>query len=209
MEDSLENRHEEGLADCLDRLRVGEPRARDAVIACAAGRMRIIARRMLARFPNVRRWEDTDDVFQAAAMRLHRTLGRLSIDSPRDLLALAVLQIRRELLDLARSHAGPESFAAHQGTNVIPGQGSAAGQIVERIEDAATTASSVDRWTRFQQAIDELPEDLREVFQLVWFMGADQKTIAATIGCSERTVKNRWRAARLAIRSALDGEPPE
>ncbi len=205
----MEKQHEEGLADCLARLRAGELQAREDVIASAAERMRAIARRMLARFPNVRRWEDTDDLFQAAAMRLHRTLGQLSIDSPRDLLALAVLQIRRELLDLARSHAGPESHAAHQGTNAIPGQGSAAGQIVERIEDAATTASSLDRWTRFQQAIDELPEDLREVFQLVWFMGADQKTIAATIGCSERTVKNRWRAARLAIRSALDGEPPE
>jgi len=153
--------------------------------------------------------EDTDDVFQAAAMRLHRTLGRLAIDSPRDLLGLAVLQIRRELLDLARSHAGPESYAAHRGTNGIPGTGSADGQIVERIEDLATTASSLDRWTRFQQAIDDLPDDLREIFQLVWFIGADQKTIAATIGCSERTVKNRWRAARLAIRSALDGEQPE
>jgi RNA polymerase sigma factor (sigma-70 family) len=205
----MEDRHEEGLTDCLERLRAGEPQARDAVIACAAGRMRIIARRMLARFPNVRRWEDTDDVFQAAAMRLHRTLGRLAIDSPRDLLGLAVLQIRRELLDLARSHAGPESYAAHRGTNGIPGTGSADGQIVERIEDLATTASSLDRWTRFQQAIDDLPDDLREIFQLVWFMGADQKTIAATIGCSERTVKNRWRAARLAIRSALDGEQPE
>jgi RNA polymerase sigma-70 factor (ECF subfamily) len=205
----MEKQHEQGLADCLARLRAGELQAREDVIASAAERMRTIARRMLARFPNVRRWEDTDDVFQAAAMRLHRTLGQLSIDSPRDLLALAVLQIRRELLDLARSHAGPESYAAHQGTNAIPGKGSDAGQIVERIEDAATTASSLDRWTRFHRAIDELPADLREVFQLVWFMHADQKTIAATIGCSERTVKARWRAARLAIRSALDGEPPE
>ncbi|MFM7413030.1 MAG: RNA polymerase sigma factor [Planctomycetota bacterium] len=54
-----------------------------------------------------------------------------------------------------------------------------------------------------------LPGELREVFQMVWYLEANQKTIARLLGCSERTVKSRWRAARQSIHAALDGQPPE
>jgi DNA-directed RNA polymerase specialized sigma24 family protein len=56
--------------------------------------------------------------------------------------------------------------------------------------------------------VERLPDESREVFHLVWYLGADQKTIATLVGCSERTVKTRWREAREAIRTALDA-PPE
>ena len=54
-----------------------------------------------------------------------------------------------------------------------------------------------------------MPAELREVFHLVWYLNADQKTIAELLGCSERTVKSRWREAREAVRAALDGHSPE
>ena len=38
---------------------------------------------------------------------------------------------------------------------------------------------------------------------------ADQKTIAGLLGCSERTVKSRWREVREAVRAALDDHAPE
>jgi DNA-directed RNA polymerase specialized sigma24 family protein len=46
------------------------------------------------------------------------------------------------------------------------------------------------------------------VFHLVWYLGLDQKSIAKLLGCSERTVKYRWRAAREAVRAALDTAAP-
>ena len=46
------------------------------------------------------------------------------------------------------------------------------------------------------------------MFHLVWYLGADQKTIARLLDCYERTVKTRWRAAREAVRTALGGKPP-
>ncbi|MDO7713555.1 MAG: ECF-type sigma factor, partial [Pirellulales bacterium] len=71
------------------------------------------------------------------------------------------------------------------------------------------TATTIDRWTHFHQAVEMLPGEQKEVFQLVWYLGADQKTIAALVGCSVRTVKTRWRGARESIRATLNGEPPE
>jgi RNA polymerase sigma-70 factor (ECF subfamily) len=160
---------------------------------------------MLARFPNVRRWEDTDDVFQNAALRLHRALARPG-GPPRSLMALAATELRRELLDLARRHAGPWSQAAHHATNVIrAAEGSAVGR---HDEQAVVPDEGLDRWSLFHEAIDGLPPALREVFDLVWYVGADQKTIAGLLGCSERTVKSRWRDARMAVRAALEAAPP-
>ncbi len=197
------------VGDCLARLAAGDLSARDRIIDLCSDRMRHLAHRMLSRFPNVRRWDDTDDVFQAAAMRLHRSLGQMAISSPRDLLALAATEIRRELIDLARKHAGPESYAANHATNVLPagpGHTTAAARHVDHLEARDT---DLDRWTVFQEAVERLPDDAREVFHLVWFLGADQKTIAGLLDCSERTVKTRWREAREAVKAALGGQSPE
>jgi RNA polymerase sigma-70 factor (ECF subfamily) len=195
------------LADCLTRLSQGDLAARDRIIEICSHRLRSLAHRMLGRYPGVRRWEDTDDVFQNAAMRLHRALGMVRLDSPRSIMALAATQLHRELIDLARRHRGPASYAANHGTNVMP-RASAADGAEHYIERSPAADTDLDRWTLFHEAIGNLPADDREIFHLVWYLGADQKTIATLLDCSERTVKYRWRAAREAVRAALDGQPP-
>jgi RNA polymerase sigma factor (sigma-70 family) len=196
------------LAACLERLSRGDLSARDTIIEIVAGRLRTLAHRMLARFPNVRRWDDTDDVFQNAALRLHRSLGQMHLVDPRSVMAVAATELHRELLDLARRHAGPLAYARNHGTNVV-----AAGADVEAGERwvdraAATDDDSLDRWSEFHEAIAALEPQHREVFQMVWYLGCDQHTVAATLGCSTRTVKTRWREAREAVHKRLAGDPP-
>ena len=195
------------MAECLQRLERGDLTVRDRIIELCSSRLHALAHRMLGRFPRVRRWEDTDDVFQNAAMRLHRALGGMQLDSPRSIMALAATQLHRELIDLARRHAGPSSYAANHGTNVMPQAATDDGP-EQYIDNRPASDTNLDRWTLFHEAIGNLPEDEREVFHLVWYLGADQKTIASLLDCSERTVKYRWRSAREAVRDALDGKPP-
>lgn len=197
---------EQELAACLARLAAGDLAARDRIIELCAGRLRSLAHRMLRRFPNVRRWDDTDDVFQNAALRLHRALGQLDSAAPRSVMALAATQLHRELIDLARKHAGPASYAANHGTNVVR-HGQDRDDAPRHVDRAADAAEPLDRWEEFHAAVQRLPDESREVFHLVWYLGADQKTIAGLVGCSERTVKTRWRKAREAIRTALDVPP--
>jgi RNA polymerase sigma-70 factor (ECF subfamily) len=89
------------LADCLDRLAAGDAAARDRILELTQARLRVLAHRLLHQFPQVRRWEETDDVLQNASLRLHRALAEVHPGSARDLLALAARQIHRELIDLA------------------------------------------------------------------------------------------------------------
>jgi RNA polymerase sigma factor (sigma-70 family) len=207
--DDAADRESLEMGEVLGRLAAGDLAARDRVIELCSGRLRLLARRMLARFPTVRRWDDTDDVFQNAAMRLHRALGSVTVESPRNVMALAATQLHRELIDLARRHAGPMSFAANHATHLpgSAGEGTTnpSGPLAAA---AADPEESLDRWTLFHEAIASLPPELREVFDLVWYLGTDQKTIAGLLECSERTVKSRWRAARNAVRVALGGESP-
>ncbi len=51
------------LAECLQRLERGDLSSRDRIIELCSDRLRDLAHRMLGRYPGVRRWEDTDDVF--------------------------------------------------------------------------------------------------------------------------------------------------
>jgi RNA polymerase sigma factor (sigma-70 family) len=197
------------LSSCLDRLAAGDLTARDTILELCSGRLRTLASRMLSRFPNVRRWDDTDDVFQNAAMRLHRALGQMRVESPRSVMALAATQLHRELIDLARRHAGPSSFAANHVTNVRPAADKSGYPQPAGEPEEDTPADVLDRWTLFHEAISALPDSQREIFHLVWYLGADQKTIARLLDCSERTVKTRWREAREAVRTSLDGRSPE
>lgn len=197
------------LSSALQRLAAGDLTARDQIIEACADRLRVLAHRMLARFPRVRRWDDTDDVFQNAAMRLHRALGEVPIDSPRSIMALAATQIHRELIDLARRYGGPSSFAANHATQGGQQSSASGSGGLPGIPEAPEPADPLERWTQFHEAIAALPAELREVFHYVWYLDADQKSIAALLGCSERTVKTRWREARESVRAALEGQPPE
>jgi RNA polymerase sigma-70 factor (ECF subfamily) len=196
------------IRDCLGHLRVGDPVAREQLLAVACDRMRHIAHRMLPRFPTVRRWDQTDDVVQNAALRLCRALDDVQPGTPREFLGLAALQIRRELLDLAKKHARAGSLAANHETNCRRLDGEA----IMKVDDAASPKDGVEasaRWTRLHEAAESLPDDERELFHLAWYMGLTQEEASRLLGCSIRTVKRRWESAKSLIAAALDGDMPE
>jgi hypothetical protein len=55
------------LRGWLDRLRAGDPAARDDILRAAQARLEAMISRMLRRQPPVARWADTGDLFAAAA----------------------------------------------------------------------------------------------------------------------------------------------
>src|SRR5690349_10324078 len=102
----------EQLQAWLDRMQAGDPAARSALLEHACERLQRLARKMLKGFAGVQRWEQTDDVLQNALVRLWTSLQHVRPRSVREFYGLATLQIRRELLDLARHYYGPEGLGA-------------------------------------------------------------------------------------------------
>src|SRR5262245_16887692 len=98
----------------LSRAAAGDARAHSELLQHAGGRLLRLTRRMLRDYPRLQRWEETDDVFQTAAMRLYQSLTQVKPGSVQHFWNLASTQIRRTLIDLARHHFGPEGSAAHR-----------------------------------------------------------------------------------------------
>jgi RNA polymerase sigma-70 factor (ECF subfamily) len=197
------NGHTAVLGRWLERLREGDEAARHEVINHACERLEALTRRMLRHYPRLRRWEQTGDVLQNAVLRLHRSLATVRPESPAQFYGLAAAQIRRELVDLARHHFGPEGAAAHHHTD---GAEQADGPVVQKA-DPGGEPTSLAEWTEFHEKVQLLPATEREVFDLLWYERLTQAEAAQVLGVTERTVKNRWRSARMELQRLL-GEGP-
>ena len=194
----------QGLLNAAAR---GDDQAYADLIAQASDRLLKLTRKMLRAYPHLRRWEETGDIFQDAALRLYRSLKSCRPDSVRDFLGLATLQIRRTLIDLCRHHFGPAGGAAHHDST--PRRMSHdAPAAVDNLAEATGGPSSPGAWADFHDAVAALPDSQREVFQLVWYAGLQQPEVSHLLGISVATVQRRWYQARHLLYERLQGNSP-
>jgi RNA polymerase sigma-70 factor (ECF subfamily) len=145
---------------------------------------------MLGDFQRVRRWAETDDVLQSALVRLVGALRDVKPATPRDFLALAALQIRRELIDLARRYYGPHGIGANHESQA----GVKDGKPVDP-SDIRHEPSALAQWTELHEQIGALPEEEREIVGLLFYQGLSQAEAAELLGVSLRTLQRRWHDA--------------
>jgi len=168
--------------------------------------MRGICGHLLADFPDVHRWDQTDDVFQQAALKLLKALQDVQPQSRRHLENLAALQVRRTLIELGRKYAARVTMNQQRWT---PSRGNAGGNVVENAP--AGTESDPQKlieWVELHVQIDQLSDDDREVFQLIWYRGLHKDDVASLLNIDVRTVQRRWRSAREALADYYGGLPP-
>jgi RNA polymerase sigma factor (sigma-70 family) len=180
------------------RMKAGDQTAREELTRAIVQRMERLARKMLRNFPNVRRWEQTDDVLQNALMRLLRSLDKVEPGSVRELFGLAALEIRRELVDLARHFGGPEGQGAHH-ASVHGGQES--GSVWQ--PTAANPDADLEKWTAFHREVEKLPVEEREVVGLMFYNGMSSTEAAELFQVSDRTIRRWWNSAMLKLHKHL------
>jgi RNA polymerase sigma-70 factor (ECF subfamily) len=178
----------------LDRLDV-EPAAREELIRRSQERVKILVRHLFGGFSRLRRWEDSDDVLQAALLKLHASLADVRPPTVRDYYRLAAAQVRRVLIDLARHHFGPEGAA---GRYESPPGGELASSWLAQGQGSREPLSLAD-WTEFHERVAALPDELRDAFELLFYHGLTQIQAAELLQVSEKTVRRRWYKARLLL----------
>jgi RNA polymerase sigma factor (sigma-70 family) len=182
------------LHDWLTRMRGGDERARDELLRSIAQRFEVLARRMLRRFPQLRRWEQTDDVLQGALLGLLNALRAVRPESMRSFYALSAVMIRRQLIDLWRHYYGPRGLGAHHHSDpTVPALAPAPQDDFPDVE-------------RVHELVDQLPQDAREVFELRYYHDLSQDEVAEALGVSTRTVQRRWVAALRRLHRLLEPE---
>ncbi|MFI4876014.1 MAG: RNA polymerase sigma factor, partial [Blastopirellula sp. JB062] len=165
--------------------------AYDLILERALQRLQRQTRAMLRSYPRLARWEQTDDVFQEAVIRLYRSLKQVRPQSARHFFGLATMQIRRTLIDLARHHLGPLAEAANHESHFalaeLPRQGAEEGPM------------TLAQWAEFHEAIEKLPEELSETFSLLWYAEMTHADAASLLGVSTKTIQRRFTHARLLL----------
>lgn len=194
------------LQRCLEQLQQGDESARNALLGGVCSRLEQLTHVMLKDYARLKRWEDTADVLQNALIRLHRALQTVTPPTLRDFYRLATLQIRRELLDLARHYYGPEGAGGKQRSS--PGKSSSTDGSVFEPGTASLEPSRLAAWSEFHEQVNALPEEEREVFDLLWYQGLGHTEAAEVLGVHPRTVKRRWQAACLQLHDRLHGNLP-
>ena len=191
------------IQELLVRLDNGDDVAREELIKHSMERLRRLARKMLRQNPAVRRWNETDDVFQNALVRLNRALHTERPESKRRFVGLAATQIRRELIDLWRHHYGPEGDGNHHKSD--PGPEDSRG-IARPLYDPGKEGQDLGESIAIHEAVDSLTDDQKDVFEKRIYMGMTHEEIATEMQVSLKTVKRRWREAKQQLAELLAPE---
>ncbi|MBX9679112.1 MAG: sigma-70 family RNA polymerase sigma factor [Gemmataceae bacterium] len=187
------------LQNLIDQALKGDATAHDSLLAHACDRLLRLTHKMFHSYPALRRWEQTDDVFQNSMIRLHRALADVRVESVRHFFNLAAVQVRRELLDLAKRHFGPEGVGTNHHTDGQPADDEGGA-----LHDSAVEPNDLSGWAEFHAQVEKLPADELEVVNLLYHEGLTQEEAARVLGISFRTLKRRWQSAKLRLYEELN-----
>jgi len=190
------------LESHLVRFLAGDPEAADSLVEHAYRRLKIIARGLLQQFPSIWKIEEAEAIVHASYEKLKRALEEVRPTTVRQFFGLASLQMKRVLLDLSRKGNRPN------GPRPLVVGGSARGNSENGGFDCAGSQSGMsgarsrlDVW----EALEKLPQDEREVVDLIFFHGLSQVEIGTILGVHKDTIKNRWARARILLADLLPG----
>jgi RNA polymerase sigma factor (sigma-70 family) len=210
-----------GIQACLEKLRRGDLKARDELIGLACRRLTVLTRKLLNDFDRLRRFEQTEDLSQNAALRLHRALEQVQPGSVPEFFGLAALKIRQELQDQARHYFGRKAAGGGEGPPRMPDLSPAhivAARPLRAGDDSTVTPEPGDstfdpgrlaQWTEFHKAVESLSEKERQVVDLLFYNDLSQADAAAVLEVDTSTVKRRWRSARLKLHDLLKDTMPD
>jgi RNA polymerase sigma-70 factor (ECF subfamily) len=131
-----------------------------------------------------------DEVLDAVVERLLKALRSVRPQTVRQFFALVNQHMRWELNDVAR-RLDEQPRAVEVCEDMVPAPASSDSELTPDAQ-------------RILRAIDELPEDEREVFGLVHIQGLMQGEVAEVLGVSVRTVQRRLNSSLLLLAKELD-----
>jgi RNA polymerase sigma-70 factor (ECF subfamily) len=102
---------------------------------------------------------------------------------------------------MARRYSGPEGLGANHASEA------GGGRVLSRGDDSCGPARLAE-CPRFREAAGLLPEEDRQVFDLLYYQGMLQDEADDLIAVCSQTVNRRWQSARLKLFDALGGQIP-
>jgi RNA polymerase sigma-70 factor (ECF subfamily) len=182
--------HTSWLQQLLDRSNQGDDSARKELVGCACERLRFLAKRMLHhRFPWLENAHRTDSVLHEVVIRILEALEEIKPTTMSHFWAVTAQMMHWMLVDWTRKHRP-----------LLP-----LDDLADGLPDDAHDPPELAAWREFHQKVEELPENEREVFELIGYEGLSQAEAARRLALPAYTVKYRWNKARLRLADLVQG----
>lgn len=186
----------------LNRIREGDQFSIQTLLSETLERLRALAKKIAGNIPQVKYFEQTDDLLQNSLIRLWKAFEKHQPPTPLDYYRLASAIMRRELVDMSRHYFGARGIGANVARASNPLDSQAASPI-DLKGDETSEPQKLGRWTEFHEYVEGLNDDDRTLFDLLWYQGLTLEAAAQILGSSERTIRRRWKAARLLLYRTL------
>jgi len=178
------------LLKLFDRLRSGDAKAAVELIGLWYGRLRRLAGAILhRRFPRIAPFHDASSVLHRSLLRLLNSLHQEQPACISDFIGFSALQIRRELLDLARRQARQPLPVGdgrdEDGEPLLP----------DEPADTSGDPAKLAMWSEFHRGVDRLPAEERRVVDMLFYNGLSQREAAATLSVPLSRVQRLWVSA--------------
>jgi RNA polymerase sigma-70 factor (ECF subfamily) len=198
----------------LERAVTGDAEARQRLLELTRDRLMRHARRFLhGRYARLEPFAQTDDVVQQLYIKILQNQDRFWVNARGEPVRTLAeyfghtsAWLRDVLCDQLRKAYGRDDN--HPAVLPLDGGPSDTGLRHDPLS-STLDAQKLRRWTEFHEAVARLPDDLRAVFDLLWYQEMSQAEAAELLGVAVPTVKLRWMKARLQVQQALGGAPFE
>lgn len=187
------------IQNWLDMHRGGDERARRELTQHAYKRLEKLASHELRKFPALRSLEETGSILHEAIFRLEKALEEVQPETTRQFFKLASQRIRWLLLDLKKRLHHQVSLGCRD-SEAMP---------IDPVDSQTGPATRAER-REIHEIVDTLPDELREIIDLRFYQALSEEEVAGVMEVSYRTVRRRWRDARVALAAAMgiEREPP-
>jgi RNA polymerase sigma factor (sigma-70 family) len=195
------------LGELLEAHAAGKPEAFDDIVRHAQDRLRRFASAMLRTSQVAREWHDTDDLLQGALIRLERALRDCQPTEATAFRKLATVQLKRELRDLIKALRRRKRDVGRVSRLDNPVDVGGTSPRAMDPADPATNHEHLLDWTELHDSIERLPDDQREVMDLIFYNGQTHEQAAALLGVASKTVQRRLRQAKEQLAGAIKHFP--
>jgi RNA polymerase sigma factor (sigma-70 family) len=174
--------------DLIDRPNAGDRSAGDELFTQVYRRLVHLSRLMLGTFRDLSRQHDAESLVHLGWIDLQTALRSVKPEGLPSYLSLAATKARLALLDIAekerrRIDTGRLGRAAVDREDATPAFEPAAG--------SSCDPGRLELWGRFHAAVSELPDELREAFELYFYTDEkpNQAEVAKMLGLPARRVR--------------------
>jgi RNA polymerase sigma factor (sigma-70 family) len=181
------------LQQLIDRIQAGDRPARRELLNRACERLRRLAARMLNEsFPALRNRHELDSVVHETWLRLVQTVEKADPPTVADFFRLAAFKIRHVLLDMsARNQKQLKRERFGLGNSSVDHSHAAHFDAGNETYNPSRLAT----WTEFHEAVAQLSDEERSVFEMHYYLGIPQVDVARVLNIHARRVSYLWISA--------------